>query len=507
MIRYDKYFFYKRMANSETLTFKSSLLHEAAEGKVGGVIGGTAPAVLIESQTNANHAGSLIQELITDADPSLLAHSILDTPEPYPGYIPPLDNVERINYPTPVDHKGDPLQQWEMANAYMEDEEWIARHIEPFMRPGRKVFIDHHTVGMEVGARLAEEMEGNRKDVLIGLRAHSAFLFQTKHVTPDYYNERYEGAEGTQKLWDAQVRGIQYPDFILFPTEIERQRTIEAIEHEGLMSRKEIEKKSITSGIPLDLRNFTPDLDGSRRYQEIATVNALIQQKADPSVSFIGSMLRPDDKYLASIVRLDHEKRPWETVTAYAEYLQANWSSKGDFAKFLLIGGLSNKPGIVEKHAKMLSMLHSLPQELQEYFIVTGFPINHDVCAHIPGVVVNGSGEEGFNISEKQSRAAKILVALTPVVGHVGTGLYNQPGQTDTALWMPITSDWTQMAHVFEAARNPDAYRDIAEAGYQHVQQFSAEAVCGQLLVDLNERFPGFFQKNGRNNLFPGIAL
>ncbi len=493
---------------SEILTFKSSLPHEAAEGVVGGRIGGTAPAVRIEAHTNADHAKKLIHTLIEDADPALEAHSILDTPEPYEGYIPQVDNVERINYPTPTDEEGEVLQQWDMTKAFIEDDKWMATHIEPFMRPGRKIFIDHHTVGMAVGAHLAELMHAQRGDALIGLRAHSAFLAMTKQVTPEYYEERYAHADGTQRLWDAQKTGMEYADFILFPTEIEKQRTIEAVTSEGIMNREEIEAKSITSGIPLDLTEFAPDDEqGTRRLQEIEIVNGLIDQNYDPKVSFIGSKLQPEDKYLASIVRLDHEKRPWETVDAYIDYLQENWSSKGDFAKFLLIGGLSNKLGIAEKHTAMLNRLKSLPPELQEYFIVTGFPIAHNVCAHIPTVVANLSGEEGFNISEKQSRAAGILVALTPVVGHVGTGVYNEPGKTDTALWTPITTDWTQMAHVFEAARNPDQYRHIAEAGYQHAQQFSAEAVCGQLIVDLNQRFPGFFQKNGKNNLHQGVSL
>jgi len=483
---------------AEAYFFTSFLPHEPPEGEVGGVTGGTAPAVLVEAKTNHEYASRIIGSLSNHSYPPE-TQSILDAPKPHSEFCPPVDGLERLSYDLPRDTYGNVEQVWDMAQRYMADEQWVNAHLQARIRPGKHIIFDHHTLGMYLGSELASALP-NRSNYLIGVRAHSQFLALTKYDRPDYYQTRYEGALGTQFMRDAQMEALRYADFTIVPTEIERIMTIEALVAQEVLTREQAESKIMTVGIPLDLSNFTPDdNEGTKRMYEIATVNEHIRQRTSQSesVGFIGSLLDPDANYISYVGRLDFEKRPWELAEAYASYLQENWSQRGNFARLLMIGGLTNKPGAAERHAQMIIMLKGLPTELQEYFTITGFPIPHENSVHISAIEIYPSAEEAFNISEKQKRATGGLVALSPVVGHIGTNIRNTRGATDTALWVEPTPDWKSFTHIFEAARNPQQYQEIARAGYRHVQQFRAFEVMRDLIGKLDSTFPGFFQ-NGR---------
>lgn len=504
------------MANSEApnLHITTALLHESGLGARGNYsktgfgtdTGGTAPTADDEATAFYNYAQHIIDNLSPGTQ--LQPNVILDTPEPYAGFEPPESlGYTAFTWKMPQKEDGSKLQEWEIASALMQMDSWRDQHIEARSQPGRHIITDHHIASMDVGTQLSEEY--NPRDRYIRMiRAHSPLRVYLEHSNPQYYQEQYEGKPGADYFKRVQAEAIQEADVVLFPTDIEREGSELAIAEHKILSLDEIRRKSATVAIPMDISDyvdkspFNPINTGKEdflqqyRVRQIEKLNKWLMSPVN-SLSFVGDFIHPDNTYMAYIGRLDDEKGIFDAVTAYAEYLKHAWNSKGTFAHFLVLGGLSHKPGNIEKMRHMIQAVRELPNELQEYFIIPNAPYPHEAIDTVPSMGIYPSQEEAFNRGEKQARAVGTLVALSKVSGHIGTNILDDPTQTPTAIGFTPTDDWTSYAEVFEAARHPEEYRDIAKAGYEHVQQFSSEAVCHDILNLVHSRFNGFLDSDG----------
>ncbi|QQS43445.1 glycosyltransferase [Candidatus Roizmanbacteria bacterium] len=479
-------------ANLNTIHGTSSLMHEGAisarsdvidfaKSGMGGITGGTAPAVETESRVNAQLDWKTYN---------------LDSPHPVNGFdgYPELP-YDILAYDRPVREDGEIMTQDEMIEAYQRDEQWMAQHVADRQKPGKHIIFAHHTVSTNLEPVIQREA-GTRDDTRIVARFHSPLLATTLLTDPESYNTMYPGKYG-EELWEAQAETLQDMDLVVFSTETERKKSVEAVRQFGLMTGEDAENRFVTLPIPLNLSQFEPDTNGSKRREHVANINMHLQRAHQNGVTHLPrTAVGEDEQLFGYIGRFDHEKGIWDFIDAYAEFLHDARFGSIKPPTFVAFGGLANKPGIIDRHQLTLEKIRSLPPELQHYILLPLTPAPHHEVVHGFGMQVYPSFSETFNISEKQARAAGNLVAVSDIIAHRDT---NGP---DTALMF----DPRQSRHyeqIFRAAMFPQEFEDVRRMGQVHAHRtFRDTEVCEQLVGILNEKFEDFMAKPRHNGYY-----
>lgn len=471
--------------NKEQINLTSALPHESAaaadttvvspqESGFGAVVGGTAIAVQVEAEANTP-----------------LGVVTLDSPHPLRDFsrYPP-GNIRRLAYNTPTYENGKPMTQTDMIAAYSRDSRWMEEHVKDRSRPGKHVIFTHHTVGTTMEPRIQAELNGAGGNSLIVARYHSPLLAESRMFDPEFYAEAY-GNEYGQELWDLQRESLQHMGLVVFSTDTQRRQSIEAVAKFGLLPQDVAEERFATLPIPLNFKDFSPDTDGTKRQVHIENVNQLLQTVPQTDLNHIPQeLLSPDDHIFGYVGRFDHEKGIWPLIDAYADFLTAHKHVEGaKLGKLLAIGGLTNKPGILERHAQTLEKIKALPPHLQKYIVMPLVPAAHQDVIHAFNFQVYNSLAETFDISEKQARAAEKAVFITDIPAHMDT---NIPGRT---AYTYRFGDPRAYQTIFEAAMNPQMLAEIARQGHMHaMESFSDLVVCEQMMDVLKGKYPAFFQ-------------
>lgn len=479
-------------ANLHTINGTSSLLHEGAisarsdvidfaKSGMGGITGGTAPAVETEARVNAQ----LDWKTYT-----------LDSPHPVNGFTDyPELPYDVLAYDRPVREDGEIMTQDEMIEAYQRDEQWMNQHIADRQRPGKHIIFAHHTVSTNLEPVIQREAE-TRDNTRIVARFHSPLLATTLLTDPDSYNAMYPGKYG-EELWEAQASTLQDMDLVVFSTKTEKEKSIEAVKTYGLMTEEDAIHRFVTLPIPLNLSQFEPDQTGMQRRSHIANINMHLQRAHQNGVTHLPrTAVGEDEQLFGYIGRFDHEKGIWDFLDAYAEFLRDARFGTLKPPTFVAFGGLANKPGIMERHQSTLEKIKSLPLALQQHILLPLTPAPHHEVVHGFGMQVYPSFSETFNISEKQARAAGNLVAVSNITAHHDT---NAPGTA--IMFDPRQSH--QYEQIFRAAMFPQEFEDVRRTGQAHAHRtFRDTEVCEQLVGILNDKFSDFMTPPRHNGYY-----
>ena len=470
----------------------SSLMHEGAisaksdvidfaKSGMGGITGGTAPAVETEASVNAQLPWKTYN---------------LDSPHPVNGFAEyPELPYDILAYDRPIRKDGEFMTQDEMIEAYQQDDQWMKQHIADRQKPGKHIVFAHHTVSTNLEPVIQREA-GTRDDTRIVARFHSPLLATTLLTDPESYNKMYPGKYGDE-LWEAQAETLQDMDLVVFSTETERKKSVEAVQQYGLLTEEDAKHRFVTLPIPLNLSQFEPDTNGLQRQAHIANINRHLQRAHQNGITHLPrTIIGEDEQIFGYIGRFDHEKGIWDFLDAYAEFLQDARFGTIKPPTFVAFGGLANKPGIMDRHQLTLEKIRSLPPELQQHILLPLTPAPHHEIVYGFGMQVYPSVSETFNISEKQARAAGNLVAVSDIIAHRDT---NAPG---TALMFdPRQSNHYEQ--IFRAAMFPHEFEDVRRAGQAHAHQtFRDTEVCEQLVGILNDKFADFMEPSRHNGYY-----
>lgn len=451
----------------------------------GTIVGGTAPAVLTEVTAFAKlHKSPLA--------------ATLDSPFPIPRkHSFPLVPFAYLGYDQPRTPEGVPLTQADMIAAYRDDSRWMRQHIRNRGYHPNIIFA-HHTAGMVLEPFIQEAAHNSRDGVLIVARPHSPLLARDRHFNPDFYKLAYSGSYG-DRLWKFQEEALKAAHAVLFPTNTELEQSIEAVVGAGILTQDTADRKFLQVPIPIDLIAFSPDTDGTKRVQAIDRVNQLLGQTPKTTLNHIPDVaLTPSDKIIGYVGRFDFEKGVWGLIEEYIQFLQEN-RTQNNLPYLLLIGGLTNKPGVLQKHQETLDKIRMLPPQLQRQILMPGVACPHQEVVHAYDMEIFNSLVETFNIGDKQARAASIPVALTQIPAHIDT---NCP---DTAVFYQTPS---QLRQIFFDVMRGATYSEVARTGMQHARSsFQAEAVCANLFQMLEEKFPDFFKTAHAPRLFASVSI
>ncbi|MDA1317447.1 MAG: hypothetical protein O3B87_05520 [bacterium] len=425
-------------------------------------------------------------------------------------------------YDLPRDEKGDALSWNQMIPYYSNDPDWMNQHIEHRSQPGKHLVLAHHTVGVAMETILGNQLP-NGKDRIVAMRYHSQLLPATQAASPGYFLSTYGSIDpqdlnfrsDTKYLWDTQMQAVQAGDIHFISTDPERIATINAVVQNGWLSREQAENRFMTVPISIDTEKFQPDPDGSKRLEQIR--NMCIRDRGLLNLDY-------RKRFIGTVSRRDHEKNIWDLVKAYGQFIRSIRESDLDtLPDLLIIGGPTNKPGVVEKEQSMHRYLDELPEKLRSKIHISLTPHAHEEVVHIMDMEIYPSWEESFNISEKEARAAGKLVALSRgAVGHQGTNTQ------DTAVWfdpLPLDEDLGNAVSfnpVFHAAmefqnsfnpktkpsKSTQKYVEIAYTGRNHVNQnFSSNVILDKTLSGIDRRFPGFFTPDQYSKIYHGVQM
>lgn len=483
----------KEIARIPTTSF---LPHEPAEAAdthyfdpkrtgFGTVVGGSATAVLTEV-----------------AALSRLQHpALLDSPHPIRGSSQyPLTTYRIFGYDLPISQNGEPLTQDKLVEAYMQDEEWLERHIRSRMAQGKEIVFAHHTVGTSLEPMI-QSASGTRGDTLVVSRYHSRILPLDQMLDPPYFDRAYPAGAYRDELWRLQQNSLQESDFVLFPTQTERRKSIDAVSRAGILEETAAIAKFLVSPIPLKLDEFTPDPTGNKRKKAVETINQILQTTPQTDLNHIPDVvLDSDDCIFGYVGRFDFEKGIWELIDEYIDFLNDH-RGQNNLPYLLAIGGLTNKPGILERHISTMEKINALPARLQKQIIMPLIPVAHQEVVHAYNLQIYNSAAEAFNISEKQARAAGIPVALTDLPAHQDTN-------TDLTAIQYSFGDSARIQQIFTQLHEGERFEELARAGRAHaISTFGDVQVCSNLIHTLQEKRPDFFKKDQYEGLTPGRAI